>query len=275
MPRLDVAAEAILKAANEPIEGYPKDQPYKTVKEVFSANEAEKILGTLVLPGEKPDTFRLPAIQQAEIRIHIKSPGMSAFMNYPEMNTSVGEMRRFTAIGEQEITVFPGEYSVWKEDRQVGWSAWSASRLSGAKTILVNAGDSEEFLVERDWNDYLTPVPYLGQEDTFTFRWFPPEFFSGGVMVGVYNVNRTQADVISRLLGHLARGKPDVPERELIADLQRDGELVKSLDQLFGGLEHWKDLIVPGKEPETWRLKPPTPEQIGEEEYTRIYGPEM
>ncbi|MCA8997228.1 MAG: protein kinase [Planctomycetaceae bacterium] len=273
---MEVDEQTILKALRSSLQTHLRDLP--SIEAAFEGQLKQGTYGKLIVPGEQEGTVRLAPRKLKTLTIDLQSPGISATVEYPRVNGLFGGFRSVYEFGKNDLEMFPGESSVYKvsmSDQLVGWRSNFGEMFGGAETVQVVLGEGNATSVsfQRDWNRIADAAP----DGNATFQWFSGRSVSGGGFGGGYggsNLTNQQKLVVVRLLRGLADGEPDVSEKELLQELKIDGD--RTLDDIFNGLDSgesssWKGLLAPGETPDTWRLTPPTPEQIGKDEWKRIY----
>jgi serine/threonine protein kinase len=246
-------------------------------------DESREYWSQLIVPGTAPHTYRLAEVEQGTIRVKLPEDALSLAINYPD---GAGSM----SIDDHEehlLTVAPGEYEyefipleldvAWARPSSHGPLPWEVSR-----SLSVADDETAEPDFTTQLSDVLARKPWAqgaaeAKVMSYMFLWHgygnisnldPPEDY--------YALNAAQAAVIERLLRALASGMPDVPESELLAEADRHiqpvaGEVVEAPDEeverdkeplakVFPNLttdEDWKRLLIPGKDPDTWRLNVP------------------
>jgi serine/threonine protein kinase len=231
--------------------------------------------GKLVVPGQKPGTYRLAAIPQATLIIDLRAPMLQVDVLFPRDGDLGGGTISFEKIGQHRLTVRPGSYRMLLYDAEVHWLGGGANQLIPSRTEeIAVAADAAVTWVggERHWQDYTLAnrdaqeVPPKGLEVSHNLVWFGRgdcgfrqviRRREGGVTAG-FALSPPQAAFVSRLFQALADGKPDVAEDEL---LKAAG--VRAMSELFPGQgvktteELWGPLFIPGQQPKTWRLNVP------------------
>jgi hypothetical protein len=260
----------------------------ETLEENFRKADGPLAWGKLVVPGEKPGTYRLVPIPAATLNIDVRTPEMRVSVFFPDDSESKGRAIVLEELGPHRLTVFPGKYSAELIDQEVHWVALQNSRPIPARSEnwTLADGDSATFVAERRWQDYVTPKCMLTEaeagerdklETPYRLAWFGRGGRARNSNSRQYFLTPVQATFIARLFQGLADGQPDVAEDELL----KAGD-AKSVSSLFPGMDgkalsepqvgpggmmspppgrippqDWNSLFVPGTQPRTWRLNVP------------------
>ena len=240
----------------------------ETLEENFRNAAGPLAWGKLVVPGEKPNTYRLAPIPQATLTVDIRTPGMRVSVFYPADSDSQGRALELEELGPQQLAVPPGEYRVQVTDSQVHWLTVRRNQPIPARTenCTLADGGSATFVVERRWQDYVSPkctvdqaeLPELDRIETPYRLMFDRLEHIRNARDCFFMLTRPQAAFVSRLFQGLADGKPEVAEEDLLKAAE-----VQSMYEVFPGLygkspeRGWGPLFIPGDQPKTWRLNVP------------------
>ena len=224
--------------------------------------------GEAVVPGDKPGTYRLAPIPTATLTIDVRTPGMRVSVFFPADSDSQGRAIELDELGSQQLAVPPGEYRVQVTDSQVHWLTVRTNQPIPARTenYTLADGGSATLVVERRWQDYVSPkctldqaeLPELDRIETPYRLMFDRLQRIRHARNCFFMLTRPQAAFVSRLFQGLADGKPDVAEEDLLKAAK-----AQSMNDLFPGLDGktpeqvWGLLFIPGDQPKTWRLNVP------------------
>ena len=120
----------------------------ETLEENFRKADGPLAWGKLVVPGEKPGTYRLATIPAATLSIDVRTLGMRVSVFFPDDSESKGRAIGLEELGSHRLTVFPGKYCAELIDQEVHWVALQNSRpipSRGENWILAD-GDSATFV---------------------------------------------------------------------------------------------------------------------------------
>ena len=139
----------------------------KTLEENFRNADGPLAWGKLVVPGEKPGTYRFAPIPTATLNIDVRTPGMRVSVLFPDDSESKGRAIGLEELGSHRLTVFPGKYGAELIDQEVHWMALQNSRPipSRGEDWTLADGDSATFVAERRWQDYVTPKCMLTEAE--------------------------------------------------------------------------------------------------------------
>ncbi len=256
---------------NEVVAGIPDAwRDGETLEQNFrSADGQVPAWGQVVVPGDKPGTYRLAPIPTATLTIALRTPGMQVSVFFPADSDSSGRAIVLEELGRQQLVVAPGQYRVQVIDSHVHWRAIQNNQPIPSRTenCTLAEGGSVTFVAECRWEDYVPPKCTLDQaelpdldriETPYRLIWFDRLQHVRNARYSFFALTRPQAAFVSRLFQGLADGKPDVAEEELLKAAK-----VQSLNDVFPGEDGqtpeqiWGPLFMPGDPPKTWRLNVP------------------
>lgn len=254
--------------------------PLSTLADLFRTSDGlHPAWGTLIIPGEQPQTYRLAPIQLGTLTFDQTDDIRSVLIR---SKTGAAE---FLSPGRRTLTLKPGEHEcefvparpdvAWMRPSSAGYLAFPASR-----TAKVTAGVDVELDLTPRLADALMPRSYLGSFSSdvlaYTFRWYgfgtlsmESDLQPDQGRQNAFALTNAQAQCVARLLRGLVDEAPEVAETELLEVAAKSGfvppetaageEPPSPMEGLFSGLQQgqWKDLLIPGEAPETWRLNVP------------------
>ncbi|MCA9054380.1 MAG: hypothetical protein KDA75_11115, partial [Planctomycetaceae bacterium] len=258
--------------------------PVEALKQVFdTASGLHPAWGTLIVPGEESDTFRLAPIELGVLKFNQTDSTRAVTVHTPS-----GEMESLTP-GERSLTLTPGDYAVEfiPEQPDVAWMRPSSDgyvSFPARRTVSVDAGETTVLSLTHELNDAVTPRPLINVPQArdltvpgYLLRWFGHGNLPAGespapplVDERVYALNDYQALCIGRLMQGIVQQQPDVAESTIVDVAKRAGfmppeapadtEPYSGLNEVFPGLQDgsWQALLTPGEQPDTWRLHLPS-----------------
>ncbi|WP_339734304.1 protein kinase [uncultured Gimesia sp.] len=150
-----------------------------------------------------------------------------------------------------------GKYFIRVTSELAGWEIEGENPQYDMTEIEVKPGAIVPVTISRDYAKLAENHPNWSWRALFKFRW--PDSRLGTRQVFTLSVQ--DALVVQQLFLAFADGKPDVAEADLLktASTGFNPGIYDSLEQYFKNGKHpaWGKLIVPGKEPGTWRLAEP------------------
>ncbi|QDV18657.1 Serine/threonine-protein kinase PknB [Gimesia panareensis] len=196
-----------------------------------------------------------PARQYGEVVIFGKDPGMRIDLDRKQKSDPSGRIMKRVQRGASTFDVTPGEYVIEVSTQLVGWALNGRAAHYVDSDLKVTAGESLEKTLHYNFQKLAENHPDWEADQHFYFHWPDP---SQGIGME-FDSSPEQAQAIQVLLEAFAAGKPDVPETRLFSvanqSVKSPKKELKSMEELFPS--GWKQLVVPGKTENTWRLVDP------------------
>lgn len=199
-----------------------------------------------------------PARQYGTVVLIGKDRGMRIDLKRKPESAPDGRIMKIVQRGASTFELTPGDYTIEVSTQLVGWALNGRAAHYQASNLKVAPGETVEKSLHYDFKKLAANHPDWAAEQHFYFHW--PNTTRGTLE---FDFSRAEAHAIQSLLTAFAAGNSDVTEPTLLnqanqANLSSDKQ-IRTLAELFERQKKpdWRQLIIPGKSKQTWRLVAP------------------